>query len=404
MAEPKIILQPKTNQVVKFSPFQSKDTLNLGVIKLASDYVKNYKSENGTSTNGSRFIKGYSLKNDLIGSYNTLKYEKDSHTQYGYRIINEIAVEQIFPIGSSIIFNPAERYLKAVFSNIKEYRNSDRDVEGDTRFQTDLAQSEGFPTQSSISTATSDLAPDFIMNFLRNISQKINSTMIQNMYYRQTHFDPDYSSHNMLTLNERNELKCHQIVDPFNSAADNTVWCVGDTDKNGNTTIANYGTIKVIQAPVDLQLYAIIRGIPIQMRKRITSTYTNLTINNAEFVYPEYLLGKNMHMLESITYIKAECDAQYEKYLTDEGYSAAGSIKIKTKFYTGILYMDDVYTRFGMPYETSELFDYAANCNILNAPYRNVFYTNPDPITEEYFDPNEVLTDPWWEENEIVKE
>lgn len=388
MINSKIIVSLSEDQVIKFSPFQSKDTLNLGVIKLASDYVLDYgaKEKETTSAINNRFIPGHILQNSIIGAYNTLKYSKSEtgHNEYTYSIITEAAVEQIFPINESITFNPAERYLKSLFKAIYEHRNPIRNTAADLRFSQE-AQSEGIPTQQSINTATSDLNPDFVMNFLRNISQKINSVMIQNIYYRQTHFDPDYALHNMLTLNDRNALKCITMKDPFDASRNILCICTS-TDKK----VANFGTIKVINAPSDLQLYIIIRGIPIQMRKRITSvcsiTADNVEFNNVEFVAPEYLIGNNMHVLESISHIRIDS--------TDLDH-----VKEHTKFYTGINDKDNQYKRFGTP-NTVELFDYAANCNILNAYYRNISYTTAMSEDGEYIDPDEVLIDPWWEEKE----
>lgn len=63
------------------------------------------------------------------------------------------------------------------------------------------------------------------------------------------------------------------------------------------------GYIKVENAPSTIKLFYILRGIPLPMRKTLTSY--NLTTNNYIFTYPQYLMD-NIDLIQSIQYIEVQ--------------------------------------------------------------------------------------------------
>jgi len=62
------------------------------------------------------------------------------------------------------------------------------------------------------------------------------------------------------------------------------------------------GYIKVENAPETINIHLIIRGVPVPMRKTLTSV--NGTIYNYIFTYPQYLLGKNVDVVQAINHLE----------------------------------------------------------------------------------------------------
>jgi len=75
-----------------------------------------------------------------------------------------------------------------------------------------------------------------------------------------------------------------------------------DTNDRLDTSITISGYIKVENANANIILNYILRGIPLPMRKTLTSTNSNGT-KNYIFTYPQYIL-KNIDLIQAIQYIE----------------------------------------------------------------------------------------------------
>jgi hypothetical protein len=141
---------------------------------------------------------------------------------------------------------------------------------------------------------------------------------------------------------------------------DNKLVSISIEDEETGIVINNLisGYIKVVEAPSDIELNFILRGIPLPMRKVQTSTNYDETLNavsyNYYFIYPQYLIN-NIELVQAIQYI--------------EILNSSAS----TKFYYGN----------NSQFELIDLEGYdnrLANLHILNKEFRNILATENSPV------------------------
>jgi hypothetical protein len=120
--------------------------------------------------------------------------------------------------------------------------------------------------------------------------------------------------------------------------------------KLDSTNVPISGYIKVEDANENITLNLVLRGIPLPMRKTLTSLNTDGT-KNYFFTYPQYLID-NIELVESIQYIEVN------------------SSGINAKFFYGSTYTFENLNPVG--------YDKAANLNIVNKEFRNIPELIPD--------------------------